>query len=149
MGMHLSILQHSPGKYITTDLNITDVRHIQHANDSQQAFSSLSDPSLQNALPALERLHVVWKKASNKSHYTLFVPALKAGMQKLDQYYKHSAESNAHIMAMGKLTIIAWIVYSLCCGAVLNPRKKIGHFAEHWLEDLHREVKEVVQTCIS
>ena len=83
------------------------MRHIQYANDSQQAFLSLSDPSIQNALLALERLHVVWEKASNKSCYTLFVPALEAGMQKLNQHYKHSAESNAHIMAMGKLTTIA------------------------------------------
>ena len=80
---------------------------IQHANDSQQAFSSSSDPSLQNALPALERLYTAWKKASKKSRYASFVPALEAGMQKLDQYYNRSAQSDAHIMAMGKFTILA------------------------------------------
>ena len=79
---------------------------IQHANDSQQAFSSSSDPSLQNALPALERLYAAWKKASKKSRYASFVLALEAGMQKLDQYYNHSAQSDAHIMAMGKFTIL-------------------------------------------
>ena len=84
---------------------------IQHANDSQQAFSLSSDPSLQNALPALERLHVAWEKASNKSRYSLFVPALKAGMLKLDQYYNRSAESDAHIMAMGKISNLDCLVY--------------------------------------
>ena len=28
------------------------------------------------------------------------------GMQKLDQYYKRSAESDAHIMAMGRLFLL-------------------------------------------
>ena len=30
-----------------------------------------------------------------------FVPALSAGMDKLNSYYQQSAESDAHIMAMG------------------------------------------------
>ena len=81
-------------------------RFIQHANDAQQAFSSSSTPSLQNALPALERMHVVWEKASNRPRYLSFVTALEAGMQKLDQYYKHSAESDAHIMSMGKSSFL-------------------------------------------
>ena len=74
---------------------------IQHANDAQQAFSSASNPSLHNALPALEKLYAVWEKASGKSRYLSFVPALNAGMAKLNQYYERSAESDAHILAMG------------------------------------------------
>ena len=75
---------------------------IQHANNAQQAFSSSSTPSLQNALPALERMHAAWEKASSKDRYSHFVPALNAGMAKLNQYYQRSAALDAHIMAMGK-----------------------------------------------
>jgi hypothetical protein len=84
---------------------------MQYANDAQQAFSSVSAPSLQNALPALERLHAAWEKASNKSRYTPFIPALEAGMQKLNQYYQRSAQSDAHIMAMGKISILTCVAY--------------------------------------
>ena len=73
---------------------------IQHANDTQQAFLSVSTLSLHNALPALERLHV-WEKASSKYQYLSFVPALNAGMAKLNQYYECSGELDAHILAMG------------------------------------------------
>ena len=74
---------------------------IQHANDAHQAFSSASTLSLHNALPALERLHAVWEKASSKYRYLSFVPALNVGMAKLNQYYECSRESDAHILAMG------------------------------------------------
>lgn len=57
---------------------------------------------LQNALPALEKLHAAWDKAAIKPRYAPFVPALDAGMEKLDEYYQHTADSDAHIMAMGK-----------------------------------------------
>ena len=76
---------------------------IQHADDAQQAFSSASVPTLHNALPTLEKLHAAWQKASDKRRYSCFIRALEAGMAKLDTYYKRSAESDAHIMAMGKL----------------------------------------------
>jgi hypothetical protein len=74
---------------------------IKYANKAQQAFSSSSAPSLHNALPVLERMHAAWEKISNKPQYSSFIPAPEAGTQKLDQYYQHSAESDAHIMAMG------------------------------------------------
>ena len=49
----------------------------------------------------LEKLHAAWQKASVKACYSHFVQALEAGI-KLDTYYKCLAESDAHIMAMGK-----------------------------------------------
>ena len=88
------------------DSNVLMHDLIQHASDAQQAFSSLSTPILQNALPALEKMHAAWKKASSKSCYSCFIPALNVGMVKLDQYYNRSAESDAHIMAMGKSSLI-------------------------------------------
>jgi len=79
---------------------------LQHADNAQQAFSSSSTPTLQNALPALERMHVAWEKASSKPHYSCFKPALNAGMEKLNKYYQRSAASDAHIMAMGKCQLL-------------------------------------------
>jgi hypothetical protein len=61
---------------------------------------------LQNALPALEKLHTAWDKAAIKPCYAPFVPALDAGMEKLDEYYQHTAAFDAHIMAMGKYQIL-------------------------------------------
>ena len=61
---------------------------------------------LQHALPALEKLHTSWEKAAAKTRYEAFVPALTAGMEKLDKYYQRSAESDAHIMAMGAVHFI-------------------------------------------
>jgi hypothetical protein len=84
---------------------------IQYANDAQQAFSSSSAPSLQNALPVLERMHAAWEKASNKPRYSTFISALDSGMQKLDQYYQRSAESDAHIMAMGMFFLSHSLLY--------------------------------------
>ena len=50
----------------------------------------------------LEKLHAAWQKASVKARYSHFVQALEVGMVKLDTYYKRSAKSDTHIMAMGK-----------------------------------------------
>lgn len=77
----------------------------QHADDAQQAFSAALVPTLQHALPALEKLYASWEKAAAKPRYRSFIPSLKAGMAKLDTYYQRSAESDAHIMAMGDIQI--------------------------------------------
>jgi hypothetical protein len=75
----------------------------QHADSAQQAFSAAKVPTLQFALPAIEQLYASWEKASSKSRYDSFVLALNAGMAKLNTYYERSAESDAHIMAMGNV----------------------------------------------
>jgi hypothetical protein len=73
----------------------------QHADSAQQAFSASSTPTLQYALPALKKLYSSWEKAITKPHYLSFIPAITAGMDKLNTYYQRSANSDAHIMAMG------------------------------------------------
>jgi hypothetical protein len=57
-------------------------------------------PTLQHALPALKRLFTYWERSAGKACYEAFVPALNAGMAKLNDYYKQSAKSDTHIMAM-------------------------------------------------
>ena len=51
-------------------------------------------------------MHAGWKKASSKRRYAHFIPALTAGMDKLNNYYQRSAASDAHIMAMGNFFYI-------------------------------------------
>ena len=75
----------------------------QHADIAQQAFSADARPTLHNALPAIEKMYSAWQKASEKPHYRIFKPALEAAMAKLDEYYKRTAESDAHIIAMGMI----------------------------------------------
>jgi hypothetical protein len=99
-----NILQVSVTASLSTSNTTNDTMWalLQHADVAQQAFSSASTPTLHNALPTLEKLHAAWEKASHKDRYSHFVPALDAGKAKLDTYYQRSAQSDAHIMAMGK-----------------------------------------------
>jgi len=77
-------------------------KSLQHADRAQQAFSAAARPSLHRALPAIETMYAQWDKASSKPRYHSFIPALQAGMEKLDEYYQRTATSDAHIIAMGK-----------------------------------------------
>jgi hypothetical protein len=65
---------------------------------------------LHHALPALEKMYKCWEKSAEKPHYQVFVPALTAGMKKLDEYYQCSAKSDAHIMAMGDVCLDSKLV---------------------------------------
>ncbi|KAN0128809.1 hypothetical protein V8E53_013396, partial [Lactarius tabidus] len=99
-----------------------------HTDCAQQAFSAAKVPTLQLALPVIEQLYTSWEKASSKLQYDSFVPVLNAGMAKLNTYYKCSAESDAHIMAM-----------------VLEPSTKMTYFHKHWSSDLVSEVEDTIQ----
>jgi hypothetical protein len=118
---------------------------LQHADDAQQAFSSGSRPSLHNALPAIETMYSAWQSASTKPRYTPFVPALEAGMEKLNEYYKRTAESDAHIIAMGSYSYIHLYITLTPSYLALDPRKKFAHFKKNWDLTLQEEVKELVQ----
>lgn len=103
MRLFSNILQVSPVHVV--HLTISLMLFLQYADDAQHAFSATSRPTLHNALPALERMYAEWEKASNKPRYEKFVPALTAGMAKLDEYYQRSGASDAHIIAMGKIKV--------------------------------------------
>lgn len=77
---------------------------IQHADNAQQAFSSDRATTLHLALPALEALHKAWTKCAERSKYIDFVPALNAGLQKIEEYYSRTAECDAYTFAMRSLT---------------------------------------------
>ena len=73
---------------------------IQHADNAQQAFSSDQATTLHRTLPALEALHKAWTKRAERSKYLEFVPALNAGLAKIEEYYHRTAESDAYTFAM-------------------------------------------------
>jgi len=63
---------------------------------------------LHKALSAIEALYTAWEKASKKARYIPFQPALEAALEKLNEYYQKTAESDAHIIMMGMLLILLW-----------------------------------------
>ncbi|KAF9034074.1 hypothetical protein BJ165DRAFT_745549 [Panaeolus papilionaceus] len=69
-----------------------------------------------------------WEKASLLKCYAPFRPAIEAAMEKIEEYYERTAESDAHIIAM-----------------VLDPRSKLGHFKDHWGLELLEDVKQTLQ----
>ncbi|KAF8810030.1 hypothetical protein BYT27DRAFT_7092899, partial [Phlegmacium glaucopus] len=70
------------------------------AEKAQQAFSSSTVPMLCNAVPALEKLYTTWEKQQEQPEAAPFQDAIDAAMEKINQYYEKTAESDAHIMAM-------------------------------------------------
>ena len=71
-------------------------------------------------------------------------------MAKLNQYYEHLAELDAHILAMGTFLSPLWLLLTRVHGiVVLNPKKKMAHFTKHWPADVVEEVKSVVCECVS
>jgi hypothetical protein len=60
-------------------------------------------------LPALEALHKAWTKRAARSKYRDFVPALKAGLAKIEEYYDRTADSDAYMFAMRQIPFYhAW-----------------------------------------
>ncbi|RXW23821.1 hypothetical protein EST38_g1987 [Candolleomyces aberdarensis] len=98
---------------------------LKHADQAQQAFSSETEPSLYNGLPALERLHKAWSSRAKKDKYEQYKPALKAGIAKIEEYYDKTSFSHAYTMAM-----------------ILDPDSKTKYFQKHWGKDLELEVRD-------
>ncbi|KAF8814624.1 hypothetical protein BYT27DRAFT_7081859, partial [Phlegmacium glaucopus] len=70
------------------------------AEKAQQVFSSSTVPTLCNAVPALEKLYTTWEKQQEQPEAAPFQDAIDMAMEKINQYYEKTAESDAHIMAM-------------------------------------------------
>ncbi|RXW14436.1 hypothetical protein EST38_g11418 [Candolleomyces aberdarensis] len=95
------------------------------ADQAQQAFSSETEPSLYNGLPALERLHKAWTSRSKKDKYKQYRPALEAGLVKIKDYYDKTSYSHAYTMAM-----------------ILDPDSKTNYFQKHWGNKLELEIRD-------
>lgn len=72
----------------------------QHADNAQHAFSSDKAPTLHLALPALEAIHKAWTTRQTREKYKDFLPALKAGLTKIEEYYDRTSDSDAYTFAM-------------------------------------------------
>ena len=55
---------------------------------------------------AIEEMYVEWEQASQKEHYKPFKDALVIAMEKLNEYYQWTADSDPHIIAMGMWMIL-------------------------------------------
>ena len=73
---------------------------VQTADKAQQAFSYSSILTLCNVVPALEKLYATREKQQNMPEAKPFKKALDVGLKKVNEYYKKTSESDAHIMAM-------------------------------------------------
>jgi hypothetical protein len=65
-------------------------------------------------LPALEALHKAWTKRAARSKYCDFVPALEAGLAKIEEYYDRTADSDAYTFAMCEITFLSCFVMADC-----------------------------------
>ena len=72
----------------------------QHTDNAQHAFSPDHGTALHLALPALEGLHKAWSRRLMRAKYRHFVPALKAGLGKIEEYYERNPDSDASIFPM-------------------------------------------------
>ncbi len=72
----------------------------QHANNTQQAFSSDQVSTLHLGRPALEALYRAWSSHAAWPKYAQFAPALNAACNKINDYYKKMTDSSAYIRAV-------------------------------------------------
>ncbi|KLO04286.1 cytochrome P450 [Schizopora paradoxa] len=92
---------------------------LEFADDAQHAFSSDNQPTLHKALPVLEELHKEWESRIDNPAYHEFEDALRAGCEKVDEYYRKTADSDALTFSM-----------------LLNPTQKGEYFKKYWGEEL-------------
>ncbi|KAF6750456.1 hypothetical protein DFP72DRAFT_911254, partial [Ephemerocybe angulata] len=102
------------------------------AETAQQAFSSETEPTLYNGLPALERLHKSWSSRADRPKYATFKPALEAAYEKIATYYSKTDMVDAYTMSM-----------------ILDPSSKTNHFQKHWGQDLELEVRRDAERVTS
>ncbi|KAJ7303116.1 hypothetical protein DFH08DRAFT_904132 [Mycena albidolilacea] len=94
----LAKLQLSEAEWTRVDLflNLLAV-----AEQAQHRFSSDLKSTLHLALPALESLHAGWTQLAADPRYIHFVPAIEEALEKMDEYYQKTANSDAYTFAMG------------------------------------------------
>lgn len=76
--------------------------------------------------------------------------ALEAEIEKLNEYYKRTAESDVHIVSMGLCYDVYFYTMLTALYLALNPQKKFTYFKKNWDLTLQDEVKELVKkkVCI-
>lgn len=78
--------------------------------------------------------------------------ALLGAADKLNEYYKKMADSNAHILTMHMSDVDSTVVFTiadiLLYHIVLHPEHKMAHFKKHWDTSLQQEVLELGQNAV-
>ncbi|RDB16020.1 hypothetical protein Hypma_003461 [Hypsizygus marmoreus] len=75
---------------------------LEDSNRIQQCFSAEKQPTLWNALPALEELQTAWEEKRDDPHYAPYRDALSDGLAKLNKYYSFLDEKSAFVLALVK-----------------------------------------------
>ena len=63
---------------------------------------------MHKAIPALELLHKNWTDRAAKDKYKRFEPALWAAIDKVEEYYDKTSNSDAYNMSMCMWSAINW-----------------------------------------
>jgi hypothetical protein len=89
-------------------------------------------------------LHHAWSSRAKKPKYAPFKEGLLASVEKLEDYYEKTAESDAHIFAMGTLFsfCLDW-VKDYC--PVLHPKIKMSHFRKYWTSVDENEIISILK----
>jgi len=116
----------------------------QHADNAQHAFSSDIAATLHLALPALEALHKAWTTQLACDKYQDFLPALQAGLTKVEEYYDQTSDSDTYTFAMHCMTLLVIPSYrsSQLIIVVLDPSQKVEHIQKYWGVDKLESILE-------
>ena len=110
----------------------TDV-HLQDADKYHQLFSSDKAPTLYHVIPVLEALCARWEKKLMDLKYSVFHPALQAGIDKLDKYYAKLDNTDVYILALHQLAILlAREAAADLTHIVLHPYYKLRYIEKKW-----------------
>ncbi|THG97763.1 hypothetical protein EW026_g4310 [Hermanssonia centrifuga] len=99
-----------------------------HTNERQQAFSSETQPCLQDAIPALEGLHKAWTVRVERPKYVPFADALQAATEKIADYYDKTGDTDAYVISM-----------------YLTPNMKGMYFKKNWDASLQRKAETLME----
>ena len=122
---------------------------IQHADNMQQAFSSDQGTTLHLALPTLEALHKAWTKRAARSKYRDFIPALEAGLAKIEEYYDHTADSDTYTFAICEITFLSCFVRVWPSFQVLDPSNKTEHIRKFWGDEKLKSILKNAEAMVS
>ena len=106
----------------------------QDSNRIQQYFSAEKEPTLWQALPALEELQSAWEKKRADPKYALYKDALDDGLDKLGKYYSRLDEKPSFVLALGQyFTYSIQVIGSQKLGfTVLHPYYKLAYIKLAW-----------------
>ena len=105
----------------------------QDADKYHQSFSSDNIPTLHRVIPALESLCTKWEKKLKDPKYSVFHPALQAGLDKLNKYYAKLDNSDVYILALRKCVVVtSWYIAAYYYIVVLHPYYKLRYIEKKW-----------------